>query len=145
MYSILHILEIMFWLNAHNKNICNQEESAIKSVLCLVGLWYEFQWIEKTSTKVVLCSPQSICLLVVLWAGWHKNYWMDFPKTLNGDGSQPSIDPINFWCGSIGTLFSLSLTLWDKGLCKNGNFLGSIPRFWWKESDVFRWLVSMRS
>ena len=49
-------------------------------------------WVN-SSYKEVMLSPVSICLLVGLSIGLHKNYYTDFHETWMEDVSRPRIDP----------------------------------------------------
>ena len=51
-------------------------------------------------------SPVSICWLVDLSRGLHKNYQTDFYETWIEDESRPRIDPINFWFWNVFVNFS---------------------------------------
>ena len=87
-----------------------------------------------------------VCLLVGLSAGLKKNYWMDVHKTWMRDGSQPRIEPINFWCGSrqrsrsrntVRQRFFLTFSLISQG--KMHRSYRMKKKIW-----HIRWLVSMR-
>ena len=64
--------------------------------------------------------------LVGLWPWLHKNWWVDFHKTLMEDGSQPRIDPVHFWCRSRKRepgFFSITF------LTLRNTFLPHFPKF----------------
>ena len=77
-------------------------------------------WMWKVSKK----PPRKLCFLpcwfgflVGLWAGLHKNYWIDFLETWMEEWSQPRIQPINFWCSSRLSYESGGL---GGGICSTG-------------------------